>query len=124
MRLGIMLACLGRPEAPARFVVRQSRLPSTCALLEIFDGPFGRRVEAAGNIAGRKCPGHYKYALKSSHVVASRTDAECWTAIHKLYASLAISGNLSPGLATKISYFRQSLGHKTVTSHGGNQFDR
>jgi hypothetical protein len=63
----------------------------TCALLEIFDGLFGRRVEAAGNIAGRKCLGHYKYALKSSHVVASRTDAECWTAIHKLYASLAIS---------------------------------
>ncbi len=75
-------------------------------------------------IAWRKCLGHYKYALKSSHVVASRIDAECWTAIHRLYASLAISGNLSPSFATKIRYFKQSLDHKTVTSHGGNQFDR
>jgi hypothetical protein len=90
----------------------------TRTLLEIFDGLFRRRVEAAGNIAGRKCLRHHKYALKSSHVVASRTDADCWAAIHNVFASLAISGNLS--FATKIRYFKQSLGHKTVTSHGAN----
>src|SRR5439155_13644509 len=54
----------------------------TCALLEAFDGLFRRHVKGARDTVGSECLGHYKDTLKSSNVVTSRTDAECWTAIH------------------------------------------
>jgi hypothetical protein len=50
--------------------------------LEIFDGLFRCRVEGAGDIAGREHFGHYKDTLKSSYIATSRTDADCWTAVH------------------------------------------
>jgi hypothetical protein len=72
------------------FGVRQSRLISNLRLVGIFDSLFRRSVEAARDIAGSERLGHHKDRLKSSHVVASRADAKCWTAIHKLCASLSV----------------------------------
>ena len=64
------------------FAVRQSRLPLNLRPAGIFNGLLRCRVETACDIAGSEHLGHYKDALKSSHVVATRADAECWTAIH------------------------------------------
>ena len=50
--------------------------------LKIFDGLFRRRIESAGDVAGPEYFGHYKDPLKSSYVVTSRADADCWAAIH------------------------------------------
>src|SRR5438034_7204290 len=91
-----------------------------CALLEIFDGLFRCRIEGTGDIAGREHLHHYKDTLQSSYVVTSRTDTECWTAIHNFVATC--SGRLShPYLREKQPVIQVSLhGLALLRANGAN----
>jgi hypothetical protein len=76
--------------------------------LEIFDGLFRCRIEAARDVVGAEGLHHYEDTLKSSYVVTSRTDAECWAAIHNFVVTC--SRRLSqPYLCEKRSVIQVSL---------------